>query len=326
MTTRAFTMIETMVALALAGIIIAGATTAAVSIYRSTVAIEQQSYADEEAKAIIDYLTAQVLQTGGGEVRPWAAIHNGCVQGGAACAGNGGQRLDILVPDASASQCIIAAATAADLDVTPVAGTCCISAANGYPDTGTNVLMLPAELAGGGWATRRCTPKAAPACGCTLAAIVGGVDLAAFSGVTQTFAGGTLAVGSPISFELDAATETLSERRDVNNDGTADVRVLSDRVADFRVQYGYDGTPEDGVLDGGWHTVFDPRTDSAVNANLPTALRMARLGVILRAPVPSSDRPSAATLFSNAPVTSSGGALLRAAVGGVTLRNLLVFF
>lgn len=333
MPVRGFTLLEIMMAVAIAGIITAAATTATVAIYRSSLGLEQASYANEEGKVIVDTLSTRLLQVGGGRVRPWAAISNGCFidDGGgnqavnaANCAGNGGTRLDLVDLSEGGKQVTLASLSSGQAVVDlPATVDCPLTPENGYPASGVDVVVFPTNESGGGWRNFRCTPNTAT-CACALSALggVGAVDVDAVN--TTTFAGGVLSPGRTISYELDVANHTLSERADVDGDGTVERRLLSDRVFDLRVQFGYDAAPEDGVLDDTWQTFVDTRPEGSAAQRAPT-MRMARVGVVVGARVANSDKQGRATLFGNAPITSDDY-LLRAAETAVTMRNLLVFF
>jgi prepilin-type N-terminal cleavage/methylation domain-containing protein len=336
MKAQAFTLVEMMVAVVLASIVAAAATTATVAIYRSTVAMEQSSYANEEGKVVIDSLITSVLQVGGGRVRPWSAVSNGCFVNasgtvtavdGANCTGNGGTRLDFLDLEPKAKQLTLSTAagtvTATSAEVALIGGVCPLTPANGYPAGGVDVVVLPVEPAGGGWLARRCTPNVTT-CTCALAALTGAsVDVSAAS--TRTLTGGLLVVGRAVSYSLDTATHTLIERRDIDGDGSVESRIVSDRVFDLRVQLGYDAAPEDGVMDGTWLTSLDTRS-SALTTVPPQTLRMARIGVVVGARVTNqASKSPSASLFGNTPVMAPGF-YLKNAESAVTMRNLLVFF
>lgn len=334
---RAFSLVEVMVAVAISGVVTASATLATVSIYKSTLALEQASFAHEEGKIVVDTLSTQVLQLGGGKVRPWSAVSNGCflstagavtAVNGATCTGNGGTRLDYLDVDEGAKQVTVSSVagevTATTVVVPLVAGACPLTPANGFVATGVNVVLLPKEEAGGGWRAQRCVPQLSP-CQCSMTALtgVGAVDAGVVN--TQTFGGGLLVVGQPISFELDPTANTLHERKDVDGDGVIERRLVSDRVFDLRVQFGYDAAPEDGNFDGTWTTAIDTRPSTSTT-NAPPLLRMVRIGVVVGARVTSAASLSkSASIFGNTAIARNDF-YLKSAESAVTMRNLLVFF
>ena len=329
----AFTLIELMVAIAIATIVVTAATVATISIYRSTRALEQASFASEEAKIVVDTLATNLLQVGGGRIRPWSGVSNGCfikndgtmaAHDGGTCNGQGGTRLDIVDLAERGKQVTLSALTPALATVELLASEACpLTAENGYPARGVNVVIVPPQESGAGWIQARCTPDTA-ACTCLLSAL-GGAPLTVTGPVTPTAVGAIMAPGQTLSYDLDVASHSLFERQDVDDDGIVERRLLSDRVFDFRILFGYDAPPEDGVLDGTWQTAIDTRTEGGTLRRAPT-LRMARVGVIIGARVTAIDNVAgSASVFGNPPVESPGF-MLRAAETAVTMRNLLVFF
>ena len=342
----AFTLLELMVALALSGLVAAAATTATVSVYRSIVDMEHRTYAHEEAKTLIDALSTQTLQIGGGDVRPWQGVGNGCftdasgalrTQAGGVCSGvTGGNGVDFLDLNDGGAQCRITMVSPTRAQ--GVGTTCCLSTANGFVDgTPLNVVLLPAypssgPQAGGGWRTFRCAPDTA-GCACALSPVVGGRDLAPVNAFPfpAAYNNGLLAVGEAVSWIFDAPTHSLTEARDTNHDGTVERRLLSDRVFDFNIAWGYDGVPEDGVLDftstgPTWVVPLETRTATvATPVNDPTTLRMVRIGVLTGTAVSTTATPISSSLLGNPP-RSPPGFFLQQAQTAVTLRNMLVFF
>lgn len=328
---RGFTLIELMLALSISAIVVAAATTATVAIYQSTLALEQSSFANEEAKIVIDTLSSRVLQVGGGRIRPWSSVSNGCfrnnggamsAQNGGVCTGQGGTRLDMVDLAETGKQVRLSTVTATRATVALLATEACpLTPENGYPAAGVNIVIVPPQESGAGWVGARCRPDTS-ACACQLSPL-GGVPIVITGPLAATAADATLAPGQTLSFEHDVATHSLFERADVDGDGTVERRLLSDRVFDFRVLFGYDAAPEDGVLDATWQTAIDPRTTAAQPAAM---LRMARIGVTVGARVTAkADVGGNVSLFGNPPVTSNTF-MLRSAETAVTMRNLLVFF
>jgi hypothetical protein len=84
------------------------------------------------------------------------------------------------------------------------------------------------------------------------------------------------------------------------------------------VQWGYDDTPPDGMLDGAWQDTLDP-----ARAN---GLRMARVGLVMGTRVPVRFTSSSAQIPGGQPQVAAKGYLLRGVTGTVTLRNLLIFY
>jgi prepilin-type N-terminal cleavage/methylation domain-containing protein len=344
---RAFSLLEMMVALGLSAVVAAAATSVTVAIYTSIVGMEMQTFAQEEAKTLVDALAAEMLQLGGGDVRPWQAVSNGCfldssggvtAVGGTTCTGvTGGSSIQFLDLNDGGGQCRISAATSTTLSNAD--STCCITAANGFSVSGVNIVAIPeypltGPQSGGGWRTFRCVPLSAPACGCTITPLAGGADLAPVSGFAfpAAYAGGVMAIGEAVSWTFDKANHVLNEVRDSNGDGVGETRMLSDRVFDINLAYGYDGQPEDGVLDFDangprWQASFDTRSSTSTTpTNDPAAVRMVRLGVLTGSPVSrAANKVPSASLVGN-PTVTTPGFYLQQAQTAVTLRNILVFY
>lgn len=314
---RGFTLLELLVAVSLAAVVTTAAVVVTMSIYRSMSALEKHALVDEEAKLVVDYLTQQTLQVGGGAVRPWEALSISCTDGVGMPACTGAEdRLHVLQVDDTVTSCIIHTynGIATALTAEAPGGVCCMDSWGGPED----VAIVP-STPGGGHQVRRCAPTGG--CVCLLSPIPGATDVAPLPGVTIPplgWHGGTVAPARQVSLYLDRANHSLMQRADLDGDGTYEDVVVSDRVHDFQVQLGYDSAPNDGVLDVPWEDTLD--LAKAVD------LRMARIGVVIGVPTPSRASPSSASLFGAAPVTVPRGVSLRAASGTVALRNVLVFF
>jgi prepilin-type N-terminal cleavage/methylation domain-containing protein len=73
-TTRAFTLLELLVATTVASVVVAAASTAVFLILRALTRTEQSGAANAEAQLVTEYLTSQLQGIGGGAVRPWMAF------------------------------------------------------------------------------------------------------------------------------------------------------------------------------------------------------------------------------------------------------------
>jgi len=353
---RAFTLLETMIAMAISSVIAAAATTATVGIYRTLLAKEQQGSADEEARALLEQLGSGVFQIGGGDVRPWSAVSNGCYTGTAGC-DRGGKMLRYVDINEDLPQVRILTASTTAVTVDLVAGVCPLTA---WPAS-LDIVLLPIAATGGGWRAARCTTNTSgSSCACQLTDLAlapahGGVPAApspselpanATSFPTTHFVAGVMAPAQVVTITHNETTRQLLESRDFKNDGTYASRLLSDSVWAFRVQFGFDAIPEDGVLDQlavsvgdrrNWVTALEQATSPPACAVAPaacatpaTSLRIVRFGLIVGARSPARSTPSQAVLF---PETTTGsltmseprGVLLRATSTVITMRSLLVF-
>ena len=110
---RAFTLMELMVAIALAGVISAATTAAFMGLYRAQKRLEQQAEADQEAKFLLDVLLSRAQQAGGDQIRPWDAlvVENNCAAatiGGVSLPACGGtDRVHLLRLDPSVPQAVL---------------------------------------------------------------------------------------------------------------------------------------------------------------------------------------------------------------------------
>ncbi len=356
---RGFTLLETMVSLAIASVITAAATTATMGIYRGLLAKEQQGAADEEARALLDQLGSGLFQIGGGLVRPWSAVSNGCfTTSSPACAAGAGRRLRYIDTNEDVAQVTIQSASDTSVVIALSGGECPLTT---WPAGPLDVALLPTKASGGGWRAARCTKKSTTIgnCSCdlvplTLDAAHGSVPVTPSpnelpAGLTAFpaghFAGGVLTAAQIVTLTHDETTKQLFESRDFRNDGSYASRLLSDAVWQFRVQFGFDGLPEDGQLDQmttaiddrrEWVTSLDSAASPVACAAAPAAcatptqaLRTIRLGLIVGARSPARTTVSRASLFDDGPApvvaTEPRGVLLRASTTVITMRSLLVF-
>jgi prepilin-type N-terminal cleavage/methylation domain-containing protein len=347
---RAFTLLETMLALTISGIVVASATTATVSIYRSLLAKEQQADADDQARAVIDYVGGAVAKVGNDYVIPSAVIGNDCWSTRDDADTCVGRTLRFVELDPGHPQLELAGAFARRDDTsTPelpasvgvrADGSCPLVS---YPATGLDVVLLPpyAEASptpgtlpmGGGWLAARCVPNVAQgACACTLtplrtpglpddapAHLPHGAVATATPTYPEPATGWILAPGQVVTIWHDPATQRLYEARDLERNGVVVTRLLSDLVWEFRAQFAFESTATPGNLSA-WFEQPEPR--------FGLRLRAIRLGVIAGARAASRTTPSSAQLFADdatptATVSSAAGLLLRSASSTVLLRNTL---
>ena len=313
---RGFSLIEITVTLAIASIVAAAATSATISVYRSTRVLEQEAAVDEDAKILLDVIKGRLRQLGGGSLRPWQAVSKKCVTiNGAACAGSG-EQIHFIDVNPAFEQCPIASSNGTtNAAVTPT-GTCCTAQA-GFATL--PVIWVPANAANGGWRVRKCAPTA---CGCAFSTVAGTVDVAADNGVTADYSGGFIVAGQSVSYFVKTATTTheLHVLDDDDQDGVYKDRLLHDLTYDVQLQFGHDAT-QDGTFNGVWAPAID---------NGGTTLRMVRVGLVIGARAPGLTSASSVTALSNqvftAPNTGKDGQRLRHVVGATALRNLLFFY
>jgi prepilin-type N-terminal cleavage/methylation domain-containing protein len=335
---RGFTLLEAMLALAISGIVVASATVATVSIYRTLLAKQQQADADDQARAIVDYVGGTLMKIGNDYVVPAAVVSNTCWSTTTTpCTGDG---LRFVELDPSLAQVEIESVDSvkAPLQSTPtmpakanirrVGSTCPLSL---YPtSSAVDVVMLPPDGAmGAGWIAARCQATAnADNCSCALSAVTlvgtappSGAPHGATSAEPVVYpypaSGWILAPGQAVTMWHKRDTKELFESRDLAGDGNHVTRLLSDSIWEFRIQFAFEGSVVGNL---------DPWT-SKPNAELGATLRAVRIGVIGGARAPSRSTASTATLFPGeaGAVTASeqSGVLLRAASSTFMLRNTL---
>lgn len=251
---RGFSLIELAVAMAIAGLITAAATTATVSLHRSFTGSKRRVQQSIDARLTLEYILGPTRKAGGGFIRPWQAISTTCDGDGVhtlpACAPQQ-QRLHVLEAQ-SLGQGIIASASGSTIKVTPVSGACPIVAAAGYvpiaPGIEVNVALVPPESKvgtfGAAWTTATCRPLTAPDCGCTLLLRgtpgfnpprAGGGPLS-----DSDLVGGVVSIAMVQSFYIEPSNDQLMVLTDLNNIGEAKATALIPKAVAFEARYGYD--------------------------------------------------------------------------------------
>ena len=355
---RGFNLIEVAVASAIAGIVAAAALSAFAVLNRQLVRLQAETAASDDAKTLVDFLVTDLQAVGGGQVRPWMAMHveNGgdpgfnarCPNFGQTICGPGDRVTFGLLTQSNASVCRIAAI---DGTTSVVAGdgagpTCCLFnmvGRAGYDSRTTphdafpgladlkvhTVAVSPNGL------NRQISLEAIDPLLCTAkfkAGPLAGADNA--PGLISQFVGGTVSAMRIRTFYLDEARHELvsfEEKRDFNG---ADVTVAPDErtriasnVHDFQVQLGYDS---DGVTPG--IIVDQGNTTDEWRFNVdgdgpfpPDALRMTGVGIIVGVNVKDPRYSSSAQVIGGKEKVVSGFHL-RGAMGKAALRNIFVFF
>lgn len=316
---QAFTLMELMVAIALAGIISAATTSAFMGLYRAQKRLEQQAEADQEAKFLLDVLLSRAQQAGGEQVRPWDAlvVENSCsgtTIGGVTLPGCGGtDRVHLLRLDTTVAQ--------AQLLTGPPHGV----AGSNFRGTGTGSTCSLSAMSDRFGVLVAKTGEMRPA-QCTSLTVSSGncmcTDPGSASGFRNDgavagtdFDGGVFAVGFVETYYVENGV--LKVLTDKDGDGTAEVEELADRVADFQVDFGFD-TDANFSVDG---------FSAVVDAGHPkTSMRMVRAGIMLDVPAPARDVKSTAQLIGGAIKTKPRGSYLYATQAKVVLRNLDLFF
>ena len=136
---RGFTIIELAISMAIAGIVVAAATTAAVNVTRLLKLEGKKSIADQDSRRLVDFVIGRMQASGGGPVRPWMAMWHeqdcGPRDGLPDC--NGHDRLTVIDVDLDRNDCTIASMTDSEIVFDdPGDGTCCFDwPAEALPDS-----------------------------------------------------------------------------------------------------------------------------------------------------------------------------------------------
>lgn len=313
--TRAFTLMELMVAIALAGVISAATTSAFIGLYRAQKRLEQQAEADQEAKFLLDVLLTRAQQAGGEQIRPWDAlvVENNCA--GTSIAGvslpscGGTDRVHLLRLDASVPQALLLTGAPGGFDGSVFRGTGAGSSCS-LASSGGRTGLLVAKT--GEMRPATCTGLNTSSCTC--------VDPGSASGFkndtpSTNFDGGVFAVGFIETYYVENGV--LKVLADKDGDGVGEVEELADRVADFQVDFGFD-TDANFSVDG-FSAVID-------GGHPKTSMRMVRAGIMLDVPAPARDVPTRAQLIGGAVKSKPRGSYLYATQAKVVLRNLDLFF
>ncbi len=319
--TRAFSLLEMMVAMAIAGIVLASATAGTVSLQRSFAATRVGERMTIDASFALEQLLRPIRVVGVPAVRPWQAVSTTCVDDSRftlpACSPADGSvrgRLHVARFDSEdASTITVLSATQVQVAALPD-GTCTVP-------VGKSVLLFPSEaqdtaLGGAAWLARRCTSALGGGlCGCTLSDTPkAGFDArpTATSVPLSAFIGGSLTTGTIASTFVDAAGR-LELLADLDRSGTAVVTPLIPSVARFGARYGYDANV-DGTLDA---------LTLAPDTSMLDRLRLLRVGLALSANAPD-ETTSRVTMFGAA-VTPVAGKRVVVVEGNAVMRATGVF-
>lgn len=355
--TRGFSLIEMMAALAIAAVIISGATGAVMAINRVVVDQSRRATAWDEAKRLEEYLISVAQGVGGGVVRPHTSIlienagdppppavppssgGMGCrdIDGIPDCTDpdQGTDRLTILQQLSGFPQCPISGTTGVNLDVGAGSAACCLEDAAGGVASWDGVQALLVGSAGTASVALNSPNSSGPICRVRAPPGQG-------SGVLPTALGAvgfpaTLVVVSASTYFVDRPAHALQFWTDLDGDGDAaadELTLVHDQVYDLQVAAGYDGLPEDGRLDD-----FRDETDEflfnhADDALMPgngnfaavttSQLRLVAIAVAVGTRVEVAAANEIQLLDRPSPI-SEDGVYLSSTSSKAFLRNLAVF-
>jgi hypothetical protein len=147
----------------------------------------------------------------------------------------------------------------------------------------------------------------------------------------SAWTGGVIAVVSAKSIWVDTERDELKVLEDYDHDGTAEVRVLADRVVDLQAALGYDVSPWDWQITNSndnedeWlynapgDTIGENDGQGLAEARWDE-LRMVRVGLIVGIPVQTAAAEGTCQIL-NGPPRQRMGELLRSTVGTTSMRN-----
>jgi prepilin-type N-terminal cleavage/methylation domain-containing protein len=347
-----FSLLELAISMAIAGIVVAAASTVAVNVMRVLKLQGKMSIADQDARRLVDFVVGRMQASGGGAVRPWMGLwlEENCAARAGLPGCSGHDRLTVIDVDTTRNTCTIASVSATSITFVPEAdGSCCYD----WPSTALPDSLFPNQFTGQSlmlvngrdrWTMVTPTaPIAGAACSYGLSSVR---PLAAWADAQGTvvgvFDGGTAVAAAPRTLYVDdlpsaaaaLPVETqppthLVEWFDRNRNGvleTNEKSIVFPGLYDFQVSLGYD-EPEDGtVVDQGSAT--DEWRGNAVEvgsfSSSPSSLRMGGVGVVVGVKAVDPGRKSAQVL--NGPTVTRSSAVLRRAVGKAMLRNVAVFY
>lgn len=355
--TRAFSLIEMMAALAIAAVIISGATGAVMTINRIVVDQSRRATAWDEAKRLEEYLISVAQGVGGGVVRPHTSIlienagdppppaippssgGMGCrdIVGIPDCTDpdQGADRVTILRQESGFPQCPISGTTGVNLDVGAGSAACCLEDAVGGVPSWDDVQALVVGSAGTASVSLNSPNSSGPICRVRAPPGQG-------SGVLPTALAAvgfpaTLVVVKASTYFVDRPNHALQFWTDLDGDGAAspdELTVVHDQTYDLQVAAGYDALPEDGRLDD-----FRDQTDEFLfndpndaimpgNGNFATVttsqLRLVEIAVAVGTRVEVAAANEVQLLDRAAPL-SEPGVYLSQTSSKAFLRNLAVF-
>jgi len=305
---RAFTLLELMVASAIAGMVLMAATMASTSLQQSFLRQRELAGLEERSELVEEYFAPFLRQVGQRSVRPWEAVQTSCA---APCIDapvhwiefRDGQHLTLnAVWDGSPSVVAIAA----------VDGECPLTAANGYQAGAQTVVLVPERttLADGtfapGWKDLRCTPSLAT-CTCTLAAMPGSPAPTDIGLTATSWGAARLIPAQTVTLRRDAVRNELVFDRDLDGDGLREAVRLADDVFATTMRFGH----RDEVTG---QIVYLP----VLNAALPSSLRLLRLELAMGTGL---NHPAAGVgvTLGGAPIAGVPGVVLRSTTTTVSL-------
>ncbi len=313
-----FTMGELLVTLSISAIAMTMALDGLLYMGRSMSTVDRGSTAMDEASLLNEYLATLLMSTGGGTIRPWAALW---VEDD--FDGDGTDRLTFAELSNVNLQCSILRVSG-DLVTIDDSDGCCLT----EDFENRQVIMMTGSTdSQGHWESRlvtdvdlqRCTAETEP----------GQAEVIDRSPPSDTlWQDGPFAVVYVRSIWVDTETEQLMVAEDYDFDGEVETRILADRVVDFQVALGYDVPPWDWqVTDTGdendewlYNALDDEMGRKGLAGVRRTDLRLVRFGLTVGAPVNGPSDTGYAQLLNGPPRRRSGW-VFRTSLGTTSMRN-----
>ncbi|MDP2342532.1 MAG: prepilin-type N-terminal cleavage/methylation domain-containing protein [Deltaproteobacteria bacterium] len=329
---RGFTLLELMVAMAIATIIGAAAVGAGMLLNRVMVDTRKRAVLWDEAKRLEEAMLSQLQEAGGDPLRPHEAIlvENNCGARDGMPSCDGADRITITRSRIGLPPCKVSGTSGANLDVDAVSGVCCLfMAADGSPlatspweqraalllrADGTLVSLNLHNATNG-----TCKVNAPPGQGNPNPKLLSAGTLVAVEAVTIY----PSPQGSTGEYQLVQWID--GPIGGVVGNGTVDpseILLIADHVYDFQVALGYDGNPENGESIDVASTSDEWLGNAAGDALNPVIsldqLRMIGIGIAVGVP---SGRTIGAQLLDG-PVRTRPGIYMATTRGSVMMRNL----
>jgi prepilin-type N-terminal cleavage/methylation domain-containing protein len=298
---RAFSLLEVMVASAIAGVVLAAVTTISTSIQRSLAHQRDATLLEEQGELLEEFFAPILRQMGQRTIRPWEAVRTTC--SAAPCLDAELHWIDLrdgmhLTPTNSWN------GAPATLSFDVVEGLCPLDPSLGWASGEHTVVLLPEDSTQAGWQEMRCTPTLAT-CSCALTAMP--TTVATSTVPSNGWGRPRVAPGSTVTLRRNASQGELVIDRDLDGDGEREIVRLTNDV--YGVSFGF-GLRDDTTGETTFLPLLDPTR--------PTALRMLRLelAVGVRTEHPQAGQP--VTLGSEV-VAGVPGVLLRRSATTVAL-------
>lgn len=352
---RGFTILELAISMAIAGIVVAAASTAAVNVTRVLKLEAKKSIADQDARRLVDFVVGRLQGAGGGPVRPWMSIwheENCPTRNGLPACGKT-DHLTIVDVDLFRGPCTIQSALPGSITFgrPDPDEPCCYDWPEGAVVAADEPNQFHAQslmLVNGRdkWTmvtiieetrSETCTMSMSSARPLgSWSATVADANIGQFAGgVAVGAATRTLFLGSISSETAGLGTEEagplqLLEWFDVNYNAFVDpeeVRVVFPGVYDFQLALGYDANPEDGRVvetTSGADEWWGNRTEVGALTMPLSTLRMGTVGVTIG--VKAVDPGVRTVKILNGAALTRSHHVIRAATGRAMLRNIAVFY